>query len=266
MDFQFFELNGGIDRTHMDFLARLLHNGTARADDLHFPSGKGIGSGHFHIGKASVCTFEDDFEQVIALPDTDHMAHIRPQIHHRRIQQLQCVIDDMRSPVGEQSAIIFRHGHPIVSAAIITAAMEFDILDLADDPGIHQFFHFIEFRFKTAIVTHKKFPGVGIAAIQQFFQFRHIAGDRFFHHSDPSRFQYFDPHRNMIKMPGGDRDHFHITVGKQIIQRTVFFVIIAPCGGQIFQTVRRIIAHGNEFKFISGSGADLIDMTASHSA
>ena len=134
---------------------------------------------------------------------------------------MECLVDEVRSPVGEQPAIELGHGHPVVAAAETDTAVELDVLHLTNQPSLEELSNFMESGFEAPIVAEEKLMRMAFGGLAKEFHFGDAGCHGFLDYRDFVCLKDLNCHWHMVGMTGGDGHHLHFGVLKHLLQAVV---------------------------------------------
>ena len=245
--------------------AAVMDDGAAAADKLHLAAGHGVAAGNLDVGKTSVVGLEDDFEEVVAIPDGDDVADVGPEVDDLATEELEGLVYQVGAPVGEQATIVFGHGHPVVAAAVADGAVQLDVLDIADETGVHQLPDLDERGLKTAVVAEEEFAWMLLGHRKQMLVLGDRGGDGLFDNGDLAGLHDFNGHGNVVGMADANGDHVQPWMLQHRLQAAVLARGFQFLGKFLDKAVRIVVGASDEFE-LAGEGADLSGVVAADAA
>ena len=181
-----------------------------------------------------------------------HKFQVAPNRLDGGLQELQGVVDDVRTPVEQLAAAELREGLPVV-APLEAVAGQLHFVDPAQFSGGDNVADLGESGFKTAVVTDEDGAGAALFSFPQTVKFSHIGGHGLFAENFLSGVEGLKSMVHMVERAGSHGNQFHFGVSQKIFVLGVVsgVGILFFCLGDLFGIP---VASGDKFKFIFEHG------------
>ena len=203
--------------------------------------------GDFDIRNAAVCRFQQDLDLIVGVPGGEVVLKVAPHIDHRRTEQLERLIENVRAPVVQHSAAEAIQCLPVPPAAVDGVAVQLDHGDSAENAPRKNAPDVVEFRLVAAVEPQKELPRIPFGGLFEAHDLLDAHRNRFFNDHVFPRLQRLDRLRRVVRIAGGDGDEFHLRVGEQL-RECGEGADARRGGGQVKKTVRGGVAPGDDFE------------------
>ena len=211
----------------------------------------GRAAGDLHVHHAAVLAGEDDLHVIFAVAHGADALEVAPLRLHRRAEEAQAVIHDVRAPVEQQAAAEFHQRLPIVAAGV-PGAPQLDLVDVAEQAALDDVAHVVEGRLEAAVVADIQAVAVRRGDLEQRLRLRVAGAHRLFLEDVFSRLQRHLRMPEMVGRTRGHVDHLHVRVYEHVFDTLVDRAAVALLHHR--PPVGEKVAGGDECKLVLVAG------------